>query len=58
MWINMCRTKKEHMQYSAVFAHSFIREDTMKQIALDVTTGVVMTGFVGVATMWMMVLGG
>ena len=30
----------------------------MKQIALDVTTGVVMMGFVGVATMWMMVIGG
>ena len=25
---------------------------------LDVTTGVVMKGFVGVATMWMMVIGG
>lgn len=54
----MCRTKKEHIHYSADFAHSFIEEDAMKQIALDVTTGVVMTGFVGVATMWMMVLGG
>ncbi len=54
----MYRTKSEHIQYSAVFAHSFIWEDTMKQIALDVTTGLVMAGFVGVATMWMMVIGG
>jgi hypothetical protein len=54
----MYRTNSEHIHYSAVFAHSFILEDAMKQIALDVTTGVVMTGFVGVATMWMMVLGG
>ncbi len=54
----MYRTNSEHMSYGAVFAHSFLWEDTMKQIALDVTTGVVMTGFVGVATMWMMVLGG
>ena len=54
----MYRTKQEHMRYYAVFAHNFIWEVTMKQIALDVTTGLVMTGFVGVATMWMMVLGG
>ena len=54
----MYRTKQEHIYYNAVFAHSFIWENTMKQIALDVTTGIVMTGFVGVATMWMMVLGG
>lgn len=54
----MYRTNHEHISNNAVFAHSFIMEDTMKQIALDVTTGVVMTGFVGVATMWMMVLGG
>ena len=54
----MCRTNSEHMYNSAVFAHSLIWEWTMKQIALDVTTGVVMTGFVGVATMWMMVIGG
>ena len=46
------------MQYSADLAHRYFWEDAMKQIALDVTTGVVMTGFVGVATMWMMVLGG
>ena len=54
----MFRTNSEHMRYSAGFAHSFIWENTMKQIAQDVTTGVVMMGFVGVVTMWMMVIGG
>jgi len=54
----MCRTKHEHIKFCVGFTHSLFLEDAMKQIALDVTTGVVMTGFVGVVTMWMMVLGG
>jgi len=30
----------------------------MRQLVIDISTGMVMAGFVGVATMWMMVLGG
>lgn len=30
----------------------------MKQLAIDISTGMVMAGFVTVLTMWMMVLGG
>ena len=30
----------------------------MKQVVIDISTAMVMTGFVVVATMWMMVIGG
>ena len=30
----------------------------MKQVVMDIGTAMVMTGFVVVATMWMMVIGG
>jgi len=30
----------------------------MKQVVMDISTAMVMTGFVVVATMWMMVIGG
>jgi len=30
----------------------------MKQVVMDISTAMVMTGFVVIATMWMMVIGG
>jgi len=30
----------------------------MKQLVMDISTGIVMAGFVSVMTIWMMVLGG